>query len=383
MNKIGFLTTTRADFSILKPLINIIDLDSSFEYQLIVSGTHLDSKYGYTIDEIKNNNIKVHSTVPYNIDTSSPFALVDGQSCFIKGLQKVIESSDLDCIVLVGDRYEIAYSALTFVINSVPIVHIHGGEVTEGANDDIFRNIISKCALLHFASTENHKKRIIKMGENPEMVFNTGALGLFNIQTTNLFLKEKVFEKLKLKKYNKSLVVTFNPETNLSSDDNIINLNHLLEALKYFDNCNIIITSCNADLQGMHFNKIIKNWSNKFDNVVFYNSLGSKLYHSIVKYSDCVVGNSSSGIIEAPSLKTLTLNVGDRQKGRDMGSSVINVKCETKEIIENLKFILTVKKTKINFKNPYENPNVTNKMLKLLKSIDFKNSKLKKYKHSI
>ena len=381
MNKIGFLTTTRADFSILKPLINIIDLDCDFEYKLIVSGTHLDSKYGHTVDEIKNNNIKVHSTVPYNINTLNPQTLVDGQSSFIKGLQKVINSLNLDCVVLVGDRYEIAFSALTFVVNSIPIVHIHGGEVTQGANDDIFRNVVSKCSLLHFASTENHRKRIIEMGENSDMVFNTGALGLFNIKNTDFFSKEEVFTKLKFNKSNKSLVVTFNPETNLSSDENITNLNYFLKALKHFDNCNIIITSCNADLQGMYFNKIIKNWSNKFNNVVFHNSLGSKLYHSVVKYSDCVVGNSSSGIIEAPSLKTPTLNIGDRQKGRDMGSSVINVGCNTKEIIENLKIILNVKKNKINFENPYYKPNVTNQMLRLLKSTDFK--KLKIYKDSI
>jgi len=282
-------------------------------------------------------------------------------------------------LVVLGDRFEILSASFAALSQNIPIAHIHGGESTFGSIDEAIRHSITKMSTFHFAATKKYKKRIVQMGENPKRVFLVGSLGVERIKKTKLFSKSNLEKKIRFKFGKKNILTTFHPET-LVDKTRKNAFKFLLQSLKKIKDTTVIFTLPNADTGSDAIIKMIKNFTklNKKKYKVF-KSMGDKLYLSTMKYSDLVLGNSSSGIIEAPSFKIPTINVGDRQQGRVQAKSIINSKLNQSSISKNIKIALS-KKIKINnFKNPYELKNTSEKIFKILKKTKIRNIVKKKF----
>ena len=274
-----------------------------------------------------------------------------------------------DMLIILGDRYEIFSIASVATVLNIPIAHLHGGELTEGAYDDAFRHSITKMSYLHFTSCEEYRKRVIQLGENPNRVFNVGAIGLDNVKNSKLLTLKELEESLNFKLDSPYAVVTFHPET-LGDIKVSEQCKNLLEALDYFKNMKFIITKANGDNGGREINKIIDEFSEKNkDRIIAVHSLGSIKYLSALKYSTMVIGNSSSGIIEAPFFKIPTINIGDRQKGRIQGKSIINCISDKNSIINAINMALSeeFKEEIKNIENLYGNGDTSLKILNKLK----------------
>lgn len=379
--KICIVTSNRADFGLLNNLINEINrYKKNFDLKIIVTGSHLFKSHGLTINEIiKNRQIKIFKKIEiYSTALHDANFISDALSKTIVKFQNIFKKYSNDIVVLLGDRYEILGVALAATINRIAIAHIHGGELTEGAIDDQIRHAITKFSHLHFVSAEEYKKRVIQLGEQPDTVHNVGALGLDSVINTKFFSKKEIEKILCIKFQKYFLIVTLHPETQKKGlTKNLIF--QLLEALNQLKNTTIIFTMPGADLEY----KIIKSEINKFikkkNNAFFFKSLGQKLYLSCLKYSNGMIGNSSSGIFEMPYFGRGTINIGDRQKGRILMNSVINVNPVKQEILNAIKLIISKefmlnKKSK---KNIYGNGLAAKKIVNILKRIDLKNIRQK------
>ena len=275
-------------------------------------------------------------------------------------------------LIILGDRYEILPVAYISTILKIPIAHIHGGEKTEGSYDDNIRHSITKMSHLHFVTTNNHKKRIEQLGEKKRNVYNFGALGVENLLKTKLLNKNLIQKKLGIKKKNNYFLVTFHPVT-LSR--NYEDINNVLKVVSNFNDFYIIFTAPNIDHGNIKIIKKIKNFVKKNSNAIFFKNLGQLVYFSLMKYSKCVIGNSSSGIIEAPSLNIPILNIGDRQKGRDKSKIVVNCKNQEKDILKSLNYILSkgfLQKVK-KYNNPYNKKNTAQKIANVISNIELNN----------
>jgi GDP/UDP-N,N'-diacetylbacillosamine 2-epimerase (hydrolysing) len=291
---------------------------------------------------------------------------------------KEINKDKPDLIILLGDRHEILTIAICAMILKVPIAHIHGGEITEGAFDDQIRHAITKLSHLHFVSTEKYKKRVSQMGENKNNVHNVGSLGVENIKRIKFLKKNVIEKKLKYNLNKKNLLITFHPVTLHKQNETI---DPLLNSLGKLKDTNLLFTSPSADPGSNAIIKKIKKFVSKNKNSKFYFSLGQQLYFSCVKIFDGVVGNSSSGIIEVPSLKKGSINIGNRQKGRVVSKSIINCKNNEASIDLSLKKLLSKKfiKNVKNNKNPYYKKNTSNMIINVLKSVSFKDLPYKNF----
>lgn len=335
--KILFITSTRADFSLQKALIILFTKNRKYEVYLIVTGSHLSKAYGSTSIEIdinKCNLIKLKQDLSKdkNVNVCNLF------SDYIKKINILIQKYKFDLSVLIGDRYEILSAALSLNFNNVPINHLHGGETTLGSKDDIYRDLISKLSINHFVSHKIYKKKLTTMGIQSKSIFNYGAFCSDNLNN---------FKKKKLTQLSKSLnlnikkksyfIFTYHPETKYS-DNEIKKLKIILKSLKQFIDKKVIITSSNHDVASNKINKFLIEFVdyNK-NNFYFKHSLGSINYLSLISYSAGVIGNSSSGVIEAPFFNIPTINIGSRQLGRYMHLSVINVKHDSKDIVEAIR----------------------------------------------
>ncbi len=371
--KIAVITSTRADYGLLKNLILILQNSKSFDFKLIVCGSHLLKKFGNTISEIENDKIKISKKIKINIKKDKPF---DASNFFLKigtSINTYFQGTKLDGVILLGDRYEILSIASIAKIYNIPIIHLHGGESTYSLIDESIRHSITKLACLHFTSHHKYKSRLVKMGENPKNIFNFGGLGASNIKKTKLLQLNLIEKKLKIKIKKKYFLITFHPIT-LYNNKTKIEFINLLEALNKFKDTTFIFTSPNLDVDYQIIIKLIKEFQKKNKNSYFFKSLGSKVYYSLMKHSSAVVGNSSSGILEAPSFNVPTVNIGGRQDGRIQAISVINSKGEAKNIETALKKALSQKfkhKLKGNI-NPYYKKNTE---IKIANMIKFKNLK--------
>jgi UDP-hydrolysing UDP-N-acetyl-D-glucosamine 2-epimerase len=276
-----------------------------------------------------------------------------------------------DFVVVLGDRFELIPIVSCAVVFNIPVVHLHGGEKTEGAVDEYFRHSITKMSYLHFTSTEEYKKRVIQMGENPKRVFNVGAFGLENIYRHNLLSKEELEKSLGIRFQEKNMLVTYHPET-LNIENIQKDFKEILEALYEYDGM-IIFTKANADIGGRIINKMIEEFVKNKSNAYIFDSLGQLRYLSLLQFVDIVLGNSSSGLIEVPSFKKATINIGNRQKGRIRAESVIDVKTKKDDILNAIKLVYTdefQKKLK-NVINPYQKEKFpSKKVIEILKHID-------------
>jgi len=374
------VTSSRADYGLLKRLMKLIDSDPEMKLQIIVTGSHLSSKHGFTYKEIEEDGFQIH----FKVDIIEN--IIDAQStarAMSKGqieITKILTEIKPDLMLVLGDRYEILSAVISALLTNVPVAHIHGGEVTTGAFDDAIRNAITKMSHLHFVATANSKNRVIQMGEIPANIFNFGGLGVDAIQGVNLLSKEEVEKKLGIKFATKNLLVTYHPET-ISKISPIGQIQVLLEALSLKKEINLIFTGVNADPGSEEISRAINEFVQSNSNSRYYASLGQSVYLSTLLYCDGVVGNSSSGILEVPSFNKATINIGNRQLGREMAESVINCELKRDLILESIDKIYSkdFKDILSKVSNPYGRGGASLKIFEEIKKADLSSLVVKSF----
>ncbi len=381
MRKICIVTGSRAEYGLLSGLMASIKADPDLQLQIIATNMHLSPEFGLTYKEIENDGFHIDKKVQMLLSSDTPNATTKSVGLATIGFADAYEDLKPDLIVVLGDRYEILAAVSAALFYKIPVAHLHGGEITEGAYDDAIRHAITKMSHLHFTSTEDYRKRVIQLGEQPDNVFNVGALGIENINKIPLMSKNEIEDNLNFKLGDKSLLVTYHPVTleNSSAEQQIQNL---LDALETISGYQIIFTMPNSDTGGrIIMEKIQKFIESHKEHAIAFTSLGKKRYFSTLQYVSAVIGNSSSGIVEVPSFGIPTLNIGDRQKGRLAASSVIHCSTEKDNIIKMLTTILSedFKQTQLNVRNPYEKPDTTERIYKIIANVPLDNLIQKKF----
>lgn len=384
MKKICIVTATRAEYGLLKPLMHKLQENDQFELQIVATGAHLSPEFGLTYRFIESDGFQINDKVEMLLSSDTPTGIVKSMGLAQIGFADIFKRLKPDAIIILGDRYEMLSIASAAAIFTIPIIHLHGGEITEGAYDDAIRHAISKLSAIHFTSTEEYRQRLIQMGEQPTHVHNVGAIGLDNIIDLSLMSREELENSLGIVFKKSNYQITFHPETlsDISSEEQF---DILLEAIRQQKDSYFIFTKANADTNGRVINQMIDKFVAENNTISSaYSSLGSLRFLSTVKMCDAIVGNSSSGIIEAPSLGTATINIGDRQRGRTQANSVVNCNVDLEEILEAFKKITdsTFKKSLKRIQNPYGQGGTSDKIMQALSQADFKDLKIKKF-HNI
>lgn len=369
MKRIGIMTGTRAEYGLLKSLMQEINKDNDLELYLIVSGMHLSPEFGMTYKEIEEDGFQINAKVEMLLSSDSPAGISKSIGLGVIGFADEFQRADLDMLILLGDRYEALSAAISAMVMRIPIAHLHGGELTEGAIDEGIRHSITKMSYLHFTSTEQYRNRVIQLGENPERVFYVGALGVENIKKINLMTKEELEKSIHFEIDENTVVVTYHPVTleNNTVEEQFLNL---LEVLDRNPKIRMIFTKANADTNGRIVNELIDKYAaQNSERACAFVSLGQKRYLSALKYCRIVIGNSSSGIIEAPSFGKPIINIGDRQKGRICADSVINCGYTQQEIQQAMETALTkeFENKASNCRNPYEKENTAANIISVIK----------------
>lgn len=369
MKRIGIMTGTRAEYGLLKPLMQEINKDNDLELYLIVSGMHLSPEFGMTYQEIEEDGFEINAKVEMLLSSDSPAGISKSIGLGVIGFADEFQRADLDMLILLGDRYEALSAAICAMVMRIPIAHLHGGELTEGAIDEGIRHSITKMSYLHFTSTEQYRSRVIQLGENPERVFYVGALGVENIKKINLMTKEELERSIHFEIDENTVIVTYHPVTleNNTVEEQFLNL---LEVLDRNPKIRMIFTKANADTNGRIVNELIDKYAaQNSERACAFVSLGQKRYLSALKYCRIVIGNSSSGIIEAPSFGKPIINIGDRQKGRICADSVINCGYTQQEIQQAMETALTkeFENKASNCRNPYEKENTAANIISVIK----------------
>lgn len=327
MKRIAVVTSTRAEYGILTPLIRAIDNDDELELDLIVTGEHLSREDGNTVSFIENDGFLIAHKIPILVKGNTPYSISLTMANAIKGFAECFEENRPDMMVILGDRTEMLGIASAAMNARIPIVHIHGGEITEGVVDDCVRHALTKMSYIHFTAAETYRNRVIQLGEEPNRVFNVGALGTENILHAPLLDESEIRLLVGIPPDMPYAIVTFHPVT-LEEGTAEMQTKELCNAMHNRQDTYFLITKANADLGGENINRILKKFVSEQNNTRFVENLGMIRYLSAVKYARFVLGNSSSGIIEAPVLGTPTVNIGDRQKGRLMTETIVC--CEPK-----------------------------------------------------
>lgn len=332
MRKICVVTGTRAEYGLLYWLMKEIQSDVSLELQVVVTGMHLSPEFGLTYKEIEKE-FSINKKIEMLLSSDTPIGISKSMGLAMISFAEAYAELNSDIVVVLGDRYEIFSAVSAAMIARIPIAHIHGGETTEGAFDEAIRHSITKMSHLHFVATEEYRQRVIQLGEGPERVFNFGAPGLDCVYKLSLLSKDEFEKSIGFKLGKKNLLVTFHPVT-LEKSTAQDQFQQLLDALDSLQDTHIIFTKANADTDGRIINVMIDSYvSANLNKSIAFTSLGQLRYLSALQYVDAVIGNSSSGLIEAPSFKIGTINIGDRQKGRIKADSVIGCTPERDEII--------------------------------------------------
>ncbi|WP_296381618.1 UDP-N-acetylglucosamine 2-epimerase [Winogradskyella sp.] len=374
---IAIVTGTRAEYGLLKPLIKALHDDDKFNMQLLVTGMHLSEKYGNTINEIEADDFPITAKINSCLKEDSAISVSNSVAETTRGFAKALEELNPELMIVLGDRSEIFAAATAATIKGIPIAHIHGGETTEGAYDEAFRHAITKMSHWHFTSTEVYRKRVIQLGEQPEHVFNVGAIGVDSIINLPLMEREEFEASIDFKLNKRNVLITFHPVT-LENNTSEAQFNELLSALDQLQDTTLIFTKPNSDKDGTIISNQIDNYvATHSEKAVEFTSLGQKRYLSALQYMDMVVGNSSSGIIEVPLFKIPTINIGDRQKGRLMPKSVINCLPSKSEISTALNQALSPEflETISNLKSDYGNGTATKQIMDILASKPLPNIK--------
>ena len=375
MRKICVITGSRAEYGILSGLMKAIKESNDLELQIIATNMHLSNEFGLTYKEIEKDGFSINKCVEMLLSSDSASATAKSVGLATIGFADAYKDLCPDMILVLGDRYEILAAVQTALFFKIPVAHLHGGEITEGAYDDCIRHAISKMSHLHFASTEEYRNRIIQLGESPEHVFNVGALGVENVQKVPLMRKEELEKSIDFNLGEKSLLVTYHPVT-LEDNTAESQCKALLEALDEFKDYRVVFTLPNSDTDGRIIMELIKKYvETRGDRCTYFTSLGMRRYLSALKYVTAVIGNSSSGIIEVPSFGKPTLNIGNRQKGRIAASSVYDCQTSKEEIIKGLSTILSeeFRDNASRTNNPYYKEDTTNTIIEVLRTCNLDN----------
>jgi UDP-N-acetylglucosamine 2-epimerase (non-hydrolysing) len=377
--KVAVFTGTRAEYGLLYWLINDINEDEMLKLQLLVSGSHLSSEFGLTYKQILDDGFNIAEKIEILLSSDSPVGTAKSMGLAVLGYADALDRLSPDVIVILGDRYEALAAAQTAMIMRIPIIHLHGGEVTEGAYDDSIRHAITKLSYLHATSTDIYRQRVIQLGEAPDRVVNIGAIGLDHLKRTKLMSRESLGNTLQFNLSKPFFVVTYHPVT-LAEESAVDTFNSLLTALNNFPSHQVIITYPNSDDGGREIIPLLKSYaSERPGRVLAIESLGQIRYLSALKYADVVIGNSSSGIIEAPSFDVPTVNIGQRQQGRLSAKSVLHCAASTKSIVECIEQALSkgYKEDDEKIINPYGHGNASSRVIDMIKLLKF--SPMKKF----
>lgn len=333
MKKICFITSSRADYGLLKNVMRRVDEVDQFALQVAVTGGHLERRYGHTVDQIEEDGFEITARVSLSMSADDPPAIVDTMASAMTGFAAAFAEMKPDMVFVLGDRHEILAATLAAFISGIPIAHHSGGDVTTGAYDDAMRHCITKSAQYHFVSCEASRRRVLQMGEDSNRVFLVGGLGIENMLNQPFLSRQELQRDLDFTFAAKNLLLTFHPET-MSPLLPEAQIRNLLSALNRFPNIGLIITAPNHDKGSFQIVEEIEQFVEQRENACFVTSLGELRYHSVARLVDGVVGNSSSGICEIPSLKTGVVNIGDRQNGREQASCIINCENDDTAIAE-------------------------------------------------
>ena len=359
MRKICVATGTRAEYGLLSRLMRLIDESADCQLQVIATNMHLLPEYGNTYQEIERDGFHIDTKVPMIKLSDDAYGVINSMAEEMKGMNEALLQLHPDMVVILGDRYEMLVTATVAMLQRIPIAHLHGGEISEGAVDDSIRHAITKMSSLHFTSTEDYRHRVIQLGEQPDRVFYVGAIGVENLKIIPLLSKRELEDSLSFTFDRETILVIYHPVTlgNRSSKDEI---DDFLSALDAFPGLKVLFTMPNSDQGGDIIRQAIDTYCSMHSNrCKCYSSLGLKRYLSVLQYVEAVVGNSSSGILEVPSTHIPTLNIGDRQKGRIHGDSVYNCASDKESVIKGLAMVLSssFKEIALKASNPYEKEN--------------------------
>lgn len=381
MKKICIVTGSRAEYGLLRRVIAGIKKSLELDLMLIVTGMHLSRKFGHTCNEIEKDGFNIDRKIDLSISSDKSVSINNSIGIGLIEISKALKDLKPDILLLLGDRYEIFAAAVAATVCRIPIVHIHGGETTEGAFDESFRHSITKMSHVHFVASEEYRNRVIQLGEIPNKVILTGGLGVDIIANIKLLNRKDIEKSLEIKFLRRNLLITFHPVT-LENNTGSFQMKAMLESLKELQDTLLIFTYPNSDTGFSKLIKMIEEFVSSKNNAVVFYSLGQLLYLSCIKYVDGVVGNSSSGLTEVPSFKKGTINIGERQKGRLKSESVIDClptkssisvalsKLYSKEFQEKL----------VNARNPYGEGGATEIILNHLENMEkFNNIKKKFY----
>ena len=372
--KICVVTGTRAEYGLLYWLMKEIEADKDLELQLIVTGMHLSPEFGLTYKEIEKE-FRIDKKIEMLLSSDTTMGISKSMGLAQIGFAEAFEELKPDILVVLGDRYEIFSAVSVAMICNIPMAHLHGGETTQGAFDESIRHSITKMSHLHFTATDEYKNRVIQLGEEPNRVFNVGGMGIENIKRLKLLSKDEFEESINFKLNKKNILVTFHPVT-LENSTAKEQFQELLDAIDELKETNIIFTKANSDTDGRIINQMIDEYVTKNSHKsVGFASLGQLRYLSALQYIDAVVGNSSSGLLEAPSFKIATINIGDRQKGRIKALSVIDCEPKKEEILKAFKEIYSKEfqeKLK-NVENPYGESCPSKQIIEVLKNVNLAN----------
>lgn len=367
-NKICIITGTRAEYGLLKPLIQKVHESETSDLQLAVTGMHLSPEFGLTYQEIEKDGYPVTAKIEMLLSSDTPAGITKSMGVAMIGFADFFETHKPDIAVILGDRYEMLAAAAAAMAAAVPIAHIHGGELTEGIIDEAIRHSITKMSHLHFTSTEEYRRRVIQLGEQSQMVYNVGAPGIENIKKIKLLDKQSLEKELGFSFSDVTVLVTYHPVSleNMSTE---VQFQNILDVLDEHKEISVIFTKANSDINGRIINQMIDEFvSRNRHRCAGYVSLGQLKYLSTLQFCRAVLGNSSSGIIEVPSFGIPTVNIGDRQRRRLHAKSVIDCGNEKEQVEAAL-----VKALSAEFlsgiageKNPYEGKQTADKIYRII-----------------
>lgn len=367
--QIGVVTTSRADYGILSPLLRQILEDKELELKLFVSGSHLSKTQGYTVDEIYQDEIPINAKIPIVELSDDPEAIAKIMAEVINGFAVEFKKTNLDILIVMGDRYEMFAAAAASIPFNIPLAHLHGGELTFGSHDDIYRHAISKMAHIHFTSTLDYRNRLIQMGENPQNIINCGALSLDNVKEFELLSTEQIQNKFNISWENPPILVSLHPESHSELEPKLF-AECVIEALSCFEDT-IIFTQPNSDSGGKVILKVIEAFVKEYSNAFFVKNFGMKAYFSMMQLAGSMVGNSSSGIVEAPFFGLPVVNIGNRQAGRVKAPNIIETKVDSHCIREAIYHAKSAERGPVfSIENsPYGNGKAAQKIISFLKEI--------------
>jgi GDP/UDP-N,N'-diacetylbacillosamine 2-epimerase (hydrolysing) len=372
--KICVITGTRAEYGLLYWLMKEINVDNALVLQVVVTGMHLSEEFGNTYQQIEKDGFTIDKKVDISLTSDTELAISKSMGLGVIGFADVFNKLQPDLIVVLGDRFEIFSAVSAAMIAKIPVSHLHGGEATEGLIDEPIRHSISKMSHLHFAATDEYRNRIIQLGEQPDRVFNVGGLGIDNINKLKLLSKADFENAINFELGEKNILITFHPVT-LEKSTSGMQFQALLDSISELRNTKIIFTKANSDTDGRVINTMIDDYVAKHDNTIAFTSMGQLNYLSALQFMDAVVGNSSSGLIEAPSFKIGTIDIGDRQKGRIKTDSVISCLPKKRNIDSAINKLYSKEFQNIldKVENPYGKGGASKEIVRIIKDTSLDN----------